>query len=88
MNKIVKLKGSFSIDHSWIFYTPINRDKLFVIVLGVITEEQQNEKEQQAMMSGKNYGKVSMGVVRTTYLIDERGSIIKANDKVRAANDP
>ena len=29
-----------------------------------------------------------MGVVRTTYLIDECGSIIKANDKVRAANDP
>ena len=29
-----------------------------------------------------------MGVVRTTYLIDERGIIIKANDKVRAENDP
>ncbi|RGW18309.1 peroxiredoxin, partial [Ruminococcus sp. AF13-28] len=26
----------------------------------------------------KNYGKVSMGVVRTTYLIDEQGIIIKA----------
>ena len=26
----------FSIVHSWIFYTPINRDKLCVIVLGVI----------------------------------------------------
>lgn len=26
----------FSTDHSWIFYTPINRDKLCVIVLGVI----------------------------------------------------
>ncbi len=26
----------------------------------------------------KNYGKVSMGVVRTTYLIDENGIIIKA----------
>ena len=29
----------------------------------------------------KNYGKVSMGVVRTTYLIDEEGIIIRANDK-------
>lgn len=29
-----------------------------------------------------------MGVVRTTYLIDERGIIVKANDKVSAANDP
>ena len=36
----------------------------------------------------KNYGKVSMGVVRTTYLIDENGVIIKANDKVKAAEDP
>ena len=36
----------------------------------------------------KNYGKVSMGVVRTTYLIDENGIIIGANDKVKAADDP
>ena len=36
----------------------------------------------------KNYGKVSMGVVRTTYLIDEEGIIVKANDKVKAAEDP
>ena len=35
----------------------------------------------------KNYGKVSMGVVRTTYLIDEEGVIIRANDKVKAAQD-
>jgi peroxiredoxin Q/BCP len=35
----------------------------------------------------KNYGKVSMGVVRTTYLIDENGMIIRANDKVKAADD-
>ena len=36
----------------------------------------------------KNYGKVSMGVVRTTYLIDESGIIVRANDKVKAASDP
>ena len=36
----------------------------------------------------KMCGKVSMGVVRTTYLIDEKGIIIKANDKVKAADDP
>ena len=35
----------------------------------------------------KNYGKISMGVVRTTYLIDENGIIIRANDKVKAAED-
>ena len=36
----------------------------------------------------KSSGKVSMGVVRTTYLIDEDGVIIKAMDKVRAADNP
>ena len=36
----------------------------------------------------KNYGKVSMGVVRTTYLIDENGIIIKAFGKVKAADNP
>ncbi len=35
----------------------------------------------------KNYGKSYMGVVRTTYLIDENGIIIDANDKVKAADD-
>ena len=35
----------------------------------------------------KLYGKVSMGVVRTTYLIDENGILIAANDKVKAAED-
>ncbi len=36
----------------------------------------------------KNYGKVSMGVLRTTYLIDEEGTIIKGFDKVKAADNP
>ena len=36
----------------------------------------------------KLYGKVSMGVVRTTYLIDENGVIEKAYDKVKAADNP
>lgn len=35
----------------------------------------------------KLYGKISMGVVRTTYLIDEEGIIVMANDKVKAADD-
>ena len=36
----------------------------------------------------KNYGKVSMGVVRTTYLIDDNGIIVNAMDKVKAADNP
>ena len=36
----------------------------------------------------KLYGKVSMGVVRTTYLIDENGVIVRALGKVSAAENP
>lgn len=36
----------------------------------------------------KNYGKVSMGTIRTTYLIDEEGIIIKAIGRVKAADNP
>lgn len=35
-----------------------------------------------------NYGKTYMGIVRTTYLIDEDGTIIYASDKIKAANNP
>lgn len=34
------------------------------------------------------YGKKTMGVVRTTYLIDENGVIVKAVGKVKAADNP
>ena len=34
------------------------------------------------------YGKATMGVVRTTYLIDENGMIVKAFTKVKAADNP
>ena len=36
----------------------------------------------------KMCGKTGMGVVRTTYLIDENGIIVKAMDKVKAADNP
>ena len=36
----------------------------------------------------KNYGKVTMGVVRTTYLIDEDGIIVKVFSAVKAAENP
>ena len=35
-----------------------------------------------------NYGKITMGVIRTTYLIDEEGIIIKSMGKVKAADNP
>ena len=36
----------------------------------------------------KSGGKVTMGVVRTTYLIDEDGVIVKAFGKVKATDNP
>lgn len=36
----------------------------------------------------KNYGKVTMGLVRSTYLIDEKGVIVKAMENVKAADNP
>ena len=36
----------------------------------------------------KLYGKVSMGTVRTTYLIDENGVIVSVHEKVSAAENP
>ncbi len=45
-------------------------------------------KKYDAWKEKKNYGKVYMGILRTTYLIDEDGIIIKANDKVKTATDP
>lgn len=36
----------------------------------------------------KLYGKVSMGIVRTTFVIDEQGNIEKIFDKVKASQNP
>ena len=36
----------------------------------------------------KMYGKVTMGLIRSTYLIDEDGMIVKALSKVAAADNP
>ena len=36
----------------------------------------------------KNYGKITEGVVRSTYLIDESGVIVRAFEAVKAADNP
>ena len=65
-----------------------------VVVLGISKDSVASHKrfeEKQAYdvwKEKKNFGKVSMGVVRTTYLIDEEGVIVEANGKVKAAEDP
>lgn len=61
----------------------------FGLVFTLLADPERNVIEAyDVWKEKKNYGKVSMGVVRTTYLIDEQGMIVKANDKVKAAEDP
>ena len=47
---------------------------------------------EEVVAAAKNnqgmYGKKTMGVVRTTYLIDEEGTIVKAFGKVKAVDNP
>ncbi len=50
--------------------------------------ELQAIKAYDVWQEKKNYGKVSMGVVRTTYVIDENGVVAFVNTKVKAADDP
>ena len=54
------------------------------VVLGVLSCIQAYDVWKEKNM----YGKKTMGVVRTTYLIDENGVIIKAFGKVKAAENP
>ena len=49
-----------------------------------LTAIKDNDVWHKKKMAGREY----MGVVRTTYLIDENGIIIRANDKVKAADEP
>lgn len=45
-------------------------------------------KSYDVWQEKKMYGKVSMGVVRTTYLIDENGVISRVFKRVKAAENP
>ena len=63
------------------------------VVLGVSKDSVASHKkfQEQAydVWQEKNmYGKKTMGVVRSTYLIDEKGVIVKAFGKVKAAENP
>ncbi|MBQ4246575.1 MAG: thioredoxin-dependent thiol peroxidase [Succinivibrio sp.] len=63
-------------------------DKQALTITLLSDPERKVIEEYDVWKEKKMCGKVSMGVVRTTYLIDEKGIIIKANDKVKAADDP
>lgn len=50
-------------------------------------ESTQVISDYDAWKEKKNYGRTYMGTVRTTYLIDEKGMIVFASDKVKATED-
>lgn len=50
--------------------------------------ERQAIEAYGVLQEKKLYGKVSMGIVRTTFVIDEQGNIEKIFDKVKAAQNP
>ena len=62
-----------------------NKQNLSITLLS--DESTQVISAYDAWKEKKNYGKTYMGTVRTTYLIDEKGKIIFACDKVKAAED-
>jgi len=54
----------------------------------LLSDEERKVIESYDVWKEKSmYGKVVLGVVRTTYVIDENGVIIFANNKVNAASD-
>ena len=65
----------------------VSREKYGLVFTLLSDPERKVIEAYDVWKEKKNYGKVSMGVVRTTYLIDENGIIIRANDKVKAAED-
>ena len=55
----------------------------------ILSDPERKVIEAYDVWKEKNmYGKKTMGVVRTTYLIDEEGMIVKAFGKVKAAENP
>ncbi len=41
-----------------------------------------------AWQEKKNYGKTYMGIVRSTFLIDENGMVLRASERVKAQDNP
>ena len=55
----------------------------------LLSDENKEVLQKYEVWKEKNmYGRKTMGVVRSTYLIDENGIIVKAMEKVKAADNP
>ncbi|MFI3283839.1 MAG: peroxiredoxin [Erysipelotrichaceae bacterium] len=66
-----------------------NFETKFQLTFPILSDESLNTlNDYDVWKEKKNYGKTYMGIVRTTYLINEEGVIIFASDKVKAADNP
>ena len=64
-------------------------DEKYQLPFQLLSDPEKSVIETYDVFKEKNmYGKKVMGVVRTTYLINEEGIIEKAFDKVKAAENP
>ena len=55
----------------------------------LLSDENKEVLQKYEVWKEKNmYGRKTMGVVRSTYLIDENGIIVKAMEKVKSAENP
>lgn len=55
----------------------------------LLSDENKEVLQKYEVWKEKNmYGRKTMGVVRSTYLIDENGIIVKVMEKVKAADNP
>ena len=55
----------------------------------LLSDTELNVLKQYEVWQQKNmYGRMTMGVVRSTYLIDEEGTIVSALEKVKSSDNP
>ncbi len=61
----------------------------FNLPFTLLCDEDHQVEEMYGVWQQKNmYGRISMGTVRTTYVLDEEGRIIKLYKRARAATNP
>lgn len=64
-------------------------EKNYQLPFTLLSDENKEVLQKYEVWKEKNmYGRKTMGVVRSTYLIDENGIIVKAMEKVKAADNP
>ena len=85
---IVRISGEDAFNIANKIFVPFSKEKQNLKITLLSDIERQVIEAYGVWQEKKMYGKVSMGVVRTTFVIDEQGNIEKIFDKVKAAQNP